>query len=304
MVLKCGGNGKGDGDAMSVALSNMPTNANNHPMSAQRTVQKYSSTFLPNNDIALMGNSSKKKLLSVSVPDPLMVRQATRQRGKRPAEKANDKAKKKNKVDGVYQRAGMKQVVTFGSDDRVVVNGKTIKNCTFCNGFGKDAKHKQYTNCPERQCQQRNAHEYILTTKDNSNGQSTLRERILNSMPVNSVINPIMTKPYNQLSTDLLSRNFTINSAEWTSEHAAMSNRNVRRIEFMCFHVSFLASNGMVDADRDGIVVDGSCMNSLITHSKVARKFVYDRTPPFYSPLTATEGEGEAIGLDVEPVVM
>ena len=93
-------------------------------------------------------------------------------------------------------------------------------------------------------------------------------------MPVTGVAESAR-RPYSQLSEPQLRASFIIDVARWASEHAANACTAMRRIEFMTFEVRFIGENGM---PTQSILIDGKCMNSIITHDKKTRKFVFDGT--------------------------
>ena len=115
-----------------------------------------------------------------------------------------------------------------------------------------------------------NLQEYILTT-ETRRVKLSLRQRIEHTIPISGVSSE---RPYNQNAVSWGHSNFIIHSVWWLSH--ALENTALRKIDYFCFNVSFLGNDGQISPSRSNKLIDGNCMNDLITHPKKVRKWVFD----------------------------
>ena len=272
--LVCSSGGKGKGEMVGEGADTMPDlpAALIGPIlqdigasEAEETVTRYSS--------ALVGVTAGGHIpYHVHYPHSSVVKEAPKSRCRRACD-SGQPSNKRRKLDKSIQRSGISQIVDFGAGEAVIANSKTTSKCTFCHGLSPKENHQQYTSCPERRELKLHRQEYILSANDPS-VKSSLSDRILYTMPVTGVAES-SRRPYSQLSEPQLRASFIIDVARWASEHAANACAAMRRIEFMTFEVRFIGENGM---PTQSILIDGKCMNSIITHDKKTRKFVFDGT--------------------------
>ena len=134
---------------------------------------------------------------------------------------------------------------------------KTVRSCTFCQ------KCKSVAGCPRRTELTMGSYEYVLSS-GTPGIEDTLRARI-NAMP----ITPLLTgSVIGSLSTEQSSANFIIHSASLVKGGGS-------DIQGMNFCVSFLSSYAQ---PMEKVCVSGRAMNSMITHNKRKKKYVFDET--------------------------
>ena len=159
------------------------------------------------------------------------------------------------------QKMGMKQVVIANGEIEVEVNGKTgDRHCQFC----QETKHN-FNQCNERSSFVAVAQEYLLSvdTKYALNQQS-LRNRILDSMPY---------QPY-AARQDEISYLDTLDQTSLRSNfiiHEACQLQN----DQLVYCVSFLNKQAQPSEKK---WISWNAMNTIITHTKVKIKFVFDET--------------------------
>jgi len=161
-------------------------------------------------------------------------------------------------VNRLIQNLGMKQVVVRNEAVEVELNGRNVTHCSFC----KEESHA-FTTCPNREAFKMNAQEYILSSNLKfATNQQALRSRI-GSMP-HSLAQKVEGLSYlSRLDKTQLRSNFVLHEARIMVDKT------------MYYHVSFLNEHAQ-PGEKSWISWD--VMNTIITHSNVKRKFVFDKT--------------------------
>ena len=159
------------------------------------------------------------------------------------------------------QNEGLSVTVTHGN--MILEANANVAKKSKC-GFCGSNEHIINT-CSKKKLLKMNAMEYVLGL--GSPAESQLRER----MKTTVMINPDAGKGSALLSIDpdLLRRNFVIEEVSMTTA----CRRN--DIEHMLFNVRFVDETGTCG---DSKWLCGSLFNSLITHTKVKKKYVFDKT--------------------------
>ncbi len=121
-------------------------------------------------------------------------------------------------------------------------------------------------NCPLRLQLASISHEYLLSTKNNTQ-EKYLRERVKGITP-NTVVK-LCENPMGSLDKDKSKYNFVL------MEVQIVEGKKVSGIDDIVFKVAFVNEVGGVGEE---MLVTGSLFNTMITHKAVKKKYVYDAT--------------------------